>query len=115
MALELQLEGEALKRYQQICRLRDTGRLSPGWWPNMEEGTLDRHFNRLGPKRRPARAPKQRYKTELERLMSRHDGILMRLQIKDSAYLRSELRQLARQIEGLQAAQEKTSPDSTQD
>jgi hypothetical protein len=113
MALELQLEGEALKRYQQICRLRDTGRLSPGWGPRMEKATLDRHFGRSGPSIRPAGAPKGRYKTELERLISRHGEILGRLQIKDSAYWRSELRQVARQIEGLRAAQENNPPDSS--
>jgi hypothetical protein len=114
MANRIQLEGEALERYKQICRLRDTGRLSPGWEPNIEKETLDRHFDRLGPKTRPARAPKRRDQTELERRVSRHDRILRRLQIKDSAYWRSELRQVARQIEGLRAAQEKAPPDSSQ-
>jgi hypothetical protein len=114
MALRLQLEGEALERYQQICRLRDSGRLSPDWEPNIEKATLDRHFGRSGPKARPARSSRRRYETELERLMIRHDGILRRLQIKDSAYLRSELRQVARQIEGLRAAQEKNPPESSQ-
>jgi hypothetical protein len=114
MALRLHLRGEALERYKQICRLRDTGRLLPGWGPNIEKATLDRHFGRSGPKTRPAGAPKRRDQTELERLVSRHDGILRRLQIKDSAYLRSELRQVARQIGGLRAAQEKDPPDSSQ-
>jgi hypothetical protein len=112
--MAVQLEGEALERYQQICRLRDTGRLSPDWKPNIEKTTLDRHFGRLIPKARPARSSRRLYGTELERLVSRHDGILRRLQTKDSAYLRSELRQVARQIEGLRAAQEKTPPDPSQ-
>jgi hypothetical protein len=114
MALRIQLEGESLERYQQICRLRETGRLSPGWEPNIEKATLDRHFGRVGPKKRPTRGSKQRYRTELERLTSRQDEILGRLQIKDSAYWRSELRQVARQIEGLRAAQENNTPDSSQ-
>jgi hypothetical protein len=114
MALRLQLEGEALERYQQICRLRESGKLSPDWEPNIEKETLDRHFGRLCPKKRPTRAPKRRDQTELERLTSRHDEILGRLQIKDSAYWRSELRKVERQIEGLRAAQENNAPDSSQ-
>jgi hypothetical protein len=76
MALRLQLEGEALERYQQICRLRDIGRLAPDWEPKIEKAALDREFGRVAPKARPTTASRRRYQTALERLISRHDGIL---------------------------------------